>query len=130
VAVGLLSGKNSRELFQGCLFPDQIVVLGPVLAYVAYADPGLPLAHAVQTSLSEFRDTHRRPPKVVLLENHGVIVLGKTAQEVLNGTQMLVKTCRILAGSSGAGGPRFLSQRHVDRIDRRPDELARRKEFL
>ena len=47
-AVGLLSGCRSRELFQGCLFPDQIVVLGPAMAYVPYADPGLPLALALR----------------------------------------------------------------------------------
>ena len=49
IAVGLLSGLRSRELFAGCLFPDQIVVLGPALAYVPYADPGLPLALMVSS---------------------------------------------------------------------------------
>ena len=63
------------------------------------------------------------------MENHGVIALGSTPQEVLNITQMLVKTCRILAGALVAGGPRFLAPEHVERIDRRPDELARRKDF-
>jgi rhamnose utilization protein RhaD (predicted bifunctional aldolase and dehydrogenase) len=129
VAVGLLCSQMSRELSDGNLFPDQIVVLGPALAYVDYADPGLPLAHAVQRVLADFLERHGRPPKVVLLENHGVIVLGKTAQDVLNGTQMLVKTCRILVTAAAAGGPRFLSPAHVERIDRRPDELARRQGF-
>jgi ribulose-5-phosphate 4-epimerase/fuculose-1-phosphate aldolase len=63
------------------------------------------------------------------MENHGVIALGGTAQEVLNITHMLVKTCRILAFSLAAGGPRFLKPGEVDRIDKRPDELARRKGF-
>ncbi|MFZ1935127.1 MAG: class II aldolase/adducin family protein [Thermoguttaceae bacterium] len=130
IAVGLLSGQRSRELFSGCLFPDQIVVLGPALAYVPYADPGLPLALTVQQALAEFLDHHQRGPKVLLMENHGTIALGSTAQEVLNITQMLVKTCRILAHSLTAGGPRFLSPAQVDRIDKRPDELARRKGFV
>jgi L-ribulose-5-phosphate 4-epimerase len=130
VAVGLLSGLCSRELFAGCLFPDQIVVLGPALAYVPYADPGLPLALTVKQALTEFCDRHHRGPKALLMENHGAIALGNTAQEVLNITQMLVKTCRILAQSIAAGGPRFLSPAQVDRIDKRPDELARRKGFV
>jgi rhamnose utilization protein RhaD (predicted bifunctional aldolase and dehydrogenase) len=129
VAVGLLSGCRSRELFQGCLFPDQIVVLGPAMAYVPYADPGLPLALSLRTALSEFLERHRREPKVLLMENHGVIALGSTAQEVLNITQMLVKTCRILATTLSAGGPRFLLKAQVERIDKRPDELARRQGF-
>ena len=130
VAVGLLSGYHSRDLFAGALFPDQIVVLGPALAYVPYADPGLPLAHAVRRALGEHVDHHQRQPKVLLMENHGTIALGGTAQEVLNITHMLVKTCRILAGSLLAGGPRFLTPEQVERIDRRPDELARRKGFV
>ncbi len=130
VAVGLLSGRDSRELFAGALFPDQIVVLGPALAYVPYADPGLPLAHAVRRAIAEHFDRHQRQPKVLLMENHGTIALGGTAQEVLNITHMLVKTCRILAGSLAAGGPRFLTSEQVQRIDKRPDELARRKGFV
>ena len=130
IAVGLLSGQRSRELFAGCMFPDQIVVLGPALAYVPYADPGLPLALAVRQAVNSFLDRHQRQPKVLLMENHGVIALGSTAQEVLNITHMLVKTCRIIATSFAAGGPRFLSPAQVERIDRRPDELARRKGFV
>ncbi len=129
IAVGLLSGHASRELFGGCLFPDQVVVLGPALAYVPYADPGLPLALATRQAIGDYLERHQREPKVLLMENHGVIALGSTAQEVLNITQMLVKTCRILAQSLAAGGPRFLSPAHVERIDKRPDELARRKGF-
>jgi len=128
-AVALLSGARSRDLFSGSLFPDQIVVLGPAFVYVPYADPGLPLAHAVQHGLHQFTAEHQRVPRVVLLENHGVIALGGTAREVLNITLMLVKVCRILAGTLTAGGPRFLSGRNVQRIDKRPDELARRKDF-
>ncbi|UCD30123.1 MAG: class II aldolase/adducin family protein [Planctomycetota bacterium] len=129
LTVGLLSSINSRKLFAGSIFPDQIVVLGPRNAYVPYADPGLPLALAVRESIQEFLDREHRVPKVVLMENHGIIALGNTAQEVLNITQMLVKTCRIISGTLAAGGPRFLSSTQVDRIDKRPDELARRKDF-
>jgi rhamnose utilization protein RhaD (predicted bifunctional aldolase and dehydrogenase) len=128
-AVGLLCSQMSRELFAGSMFPDQIVLLGPVYAYVPYADPGLPLALAVRQSIDGFIEEHRRVPKVLLMENHGVIALGSSPGEVLNITQMLVKTCRVLAVALTAGGPRFLSATNVDRIDRRPDELARRRDL-
>ncbi len=127
VAVGLLSGCRNRELFSGCLFPDQVVVLGPAPAYVPYADPGLPLALATRRVLHDFLDRHQRRPKVLLMENHGVIALGGTSQETLNNTHMLVKTCRVLAQSLAAGGPRFLTPAQVERIDKRPDEVVRRK---
>jgi hypothetical protein len=41
----------------------------------------------------------------------------------------MVKTCRVLRGAFAAGGPRFLSQKDVDRIHTRPDELYRRQQL-
>jgi rhamnose utilization protein RhaD (predicted bifunctional aldolase and dehydrogenase) len=111
------------------MFPDQIVLLGPAFVYVPYTDPGLPLALTVRDRVRQFVDTQQRIPKVLLMENHGVFALGGTAQDVLNITQMLVKTCRVLTGTLVGGGPRFLSHEHVARIDQRPDELARRRGF-
>jgi rhamnose utilization protein RhaD (predicted bifunctional aldolase and dehydrogenase) len=128
-AVSLLCSQHSRELFSRSLFPDQIVLLGPAFVYVPYTDPGLPLALAVRAGVRQFVETRRRVPKVLMMENHGVFALGGTAQEVLNITQMLVKTCRVLTGTLAAGGPRYLSPEHVARIDQRPDELARRHGF-
>jgi rhamnose utilization protein RhaD (predicted bifunctional aldolase and dehydrogenase) len=125
-AGGLLCGQRSRELFSGALFPDQIVVLGPTYVYVPYMDPGLPLARAVSEAINDFIAKEQRVPKVILMENHGVIALGGSTREALNITQMLVKTCKIISGTLIAGGPRYLSPANVDRIDRRPDELARR----
>jgi len=128
-ALSLLCSQQSRELFAGSVFPDQIVLMGPSYAYVPYRDPGLPLATALREAISEFMDAKRRVPRVILMENHGVIALGSTTQEVLNVTQMLVKTCRILAGTLAASGPRFLAPENVQRVDNRPDELARRDGF-
>ena len=127
--MSLLSVPQSRDLFSGSIFPDQIVLLGASYVYVPYADPGLPLALAVQRGLTKYLKRHQRVPRVALLENHGVIALGRTAQEVVSITRMLVKTCRILLGTLAAGGPRFLTQKNVDRIDTRPDELARRADL-
>ena len=66
------------------------------------------------------------PPKVVLMQNHGLIALGASAGEVDNITSMYVKTCRVLLGTYALGGPHFLTQANVDRIHTRPDELYRR----
>jgi rhamnose utilization protein RhaD (predicted bifunctional aldolase and dehydrogenase) len=129
IAVSLLSCQRSRELFTGSLFPDQIVLLGPEPVYVPYTDPGLPLARTVRDAIDDFLTRCQRTPRVILMENHGVIALGGTIEQVQNVTQMVVKTCHILAGTLPAGGPRFLEPAHVQRIDQRPDELARRKDL-
>lgn len=128
-ALALLASRRSRELFDGSLFPDQIVLLGTAFVYIPYQDPGLPLALAVRQEIDHFTAKHERIPRVILMQNHGVIALGESASAVLNITQMLVKTCRIIAGTLVAGGPRWLSDENVARIDQRPDELARRRDL-
>ena len=60
---GCSAACAARELFAGCLFPDQIAVLGPALAYVPYADPGLPLALTVRQALAAFVERYQRGPE-------------------------------------------------------------------
>ena len=113
----------------GRLFPDEIVVCGPAPAYVPYTDPGLPLAIAVRDAFRRYQDRWAMSPKVILMQNHGLIALGGTPAEVDNITAMYVKTCRVLAGTYTFGGPHFLSEDAVRRIHTRPDELYRRKQL-
>ena len=60
------------------------------------------------------------------MQNHGIVALGRSAQQVLDVTAMAVKTARVLLGTFAAGGPRFMSEHDVARIHTRPDEHFRR----
>lgn len=110
----------------GRLFPDEIVVCGPAPVVVPYTDPGAPLARKVRDLIDRFIDDYREVPKVILMQNHGLIALGRTAQQVENITAMAVKTARVLLGTYALGGPHVLTSQAVDRIHTRPDELYRR----
>ena len=111
---------------RGSLFPDQIVVCGPAPVVVPYVDPGVPLARKVLELVEAYLDEYRETPKVILLQNHGIFALGRTAQQVENITSMAVKAARVLLGTYALGGPSFLSPQAVSRIHTRPDELLRR----
>ena len=50
-------------------------------------------------------------PKVILLQNHGLIALGQTPTEVLNITAMCVKAAGIFGGACALGEPVFMTQR-------------------
>jgi ribulose-5-phosphate 4-epimerase/fuculose-1-phosphate aldolase len=115
--------------FSGRLFPDEIVLCGPAPLLVPYTDPGVPLAGKVKQLLTGYLDRYGEPPRVVLMQNHGLIVLGRSAAQVENVTAMMVKTARVLLGALSAGGPHFMSQEQVDRIHTRPDELYRRQQL-
>ena len=125
----LLCSQKAEEGSVGRLFPDHIVYCGPTSVYVPYTDPGLPLARKVRDTVNRYIDEHQEVPKVILMQNHGLIALGKTAQEVKNVTAMAVKAARVLQGTYVFGGPHFLSPQNVRRIHTRPDELYRREEW-
>jgi rhamnose utilization protein RhaD (predicted bifunctional aldolase and dehydrogenase) len=123
----ILCSRQAEEAIKGRLFPDEIVLCGPASAYVPYIDPGLPLARGVRDAIQRYLDDYGEPPRVILMQNHGLIALGKTAQQVENITAMAVKAARVLVGTYALGGPGFMTPEAVSRIHTRPDELYRRK---
>jgi rhamnose utilization protein RhaD (predicted bifunctional aldolase and dehydrogenase) len=125
--LSILCSKVGADAFLRHLFPDEIVVCGDIPMVVPYTDPGLPLAQAVRQELKRYQNTHNYTPKMVLMENHGLIALGATHQEVLNISLMADKWARVLSGTYTLGGPRYLSKKYTDRIENRPDERYRRQ---
>lgn len=115
-----------REFANHPLFPDQVVVCGPRMATLPYVDPGRDLAAATARALNEFADASGRWPRVVLMQNHGVLTLGSSPEEALNITVMVAKAARIWIGGHAVGGPEPMSDAAVERIDSRSDEAARR----
>ena len=122
----ILCSNKAEEAFSGSLFPDQIVYCGPAPLYIPYTDPGLPLAKKVRQEISSYLDQWGQTPKILLMQNHGLIALGKTALEVEHITAMAVKAARVILGAYAVGDPHFLSQDNVDRIYSRPDEKYRK----
>lgn len=118
-----------QTAISGRLFPDEIVVCGPAPVVVPYTDPGVPLARKVRDLIDQYLDEYAQVPKVILMQNHGLIALGRSAQQVENITAMAVKTARVLLGTYALGGPHFMTPEAVDRIHTRPDELYRRKQL-
>ena len=125
----ILCSKKAEEAIAGRLFPDEIVYCGPAPIYVPYTDPGVPLALAIRDAIDRYLDEYRENPKVILMQNHGLIALGGTASEVENITAMFVKTARVILGAYALGGPHFMSAEAVARIHTRPDEQYRRQEW-
>jgi len=122
----ILCSRLGAEPFLNHLFPDGIVVCGVAPAVIPYVDPGFMLGHAVREELIRYRSQYSRQPKLLLMVNHGVVALGQTSTEVLNIMLMADKWAKILLGTYALGGPNYLTQKDVDRIDNRLDEHYRR----
>lgn len=123
----VLCSPHGREFAQHPLFPDEIVNCGVASAFVPYIDPGFRLARAVRMESERFVKDAGHTPRVILLENHGIITLGKTPQAVLAAMLMAEKAAKIWVGAAALGGPTFLSGEDAQRIAARPDERYRQR---
>ncbi len=123
----ILCSPRAREFAEKRIFPDEIVCCDVESVFVPYTDPGLRLAQAIRGQTEAFIKKHQRPPRVVLLESHGIITLGGTVEAVLSAMFMAEKAAVIWAGAAALGGPTFMTPEHTARIAGRPDEAVRRK---
>ena len=123
----ILATKHARAFATKRLCPDEIVCCGAEFVLVPYIDPGLKLAQGIRAAVQAYIRRLARPPRVILLENHGVIALGATPEAVLAATLMANKAAEIFAGAVTLGTPRFLSAATAARIAGRPDEHYRQK---
>ncbi len=123
----VLCSSRARVFAARRTFPDEVVCCGAASVFVPYIDPGLKLAQGIERAVVAYIKRSSRPPRVILLQNHGLIALGATPAAVLAATSMAVKAAEIFAGAALLGGPRFLTAAQVARIAGRPDEHYRQK---
>lgn len=124
---GLLCSEHARTFAANRLFPDEIVCCGPASVFVPYTDPGLELARTIRHETLAFQARVGQLPRVILLENHGLIAIGPTAAAVKAATLMAEKAASIFIGAASVGAVKFLSPEQVARIAGRSDEHHRRK---
>jgi rhamnose utilization protein RhaD (predicted bifunctional aldolase and dehydrogenase) len=125
----ILCSPRARDFAERRLFPDEVVYCGPASVFVPYADPGLVLAREIRDRTNAFVQQQGCLPRVILLQNHGIIALGGTAHAVLASSLMTAKAAAIFMGAAALGGPNFLTAQHVERIAVRPDEAHRQREM-
>jgi rhamnose utilization protein RhaD (predicted bifunctional aldolase and dehydrogenase) len=123
----ILCSPRAKEFATKRIFPDEIVCCDVASVFIPYTDPGLKLAQAIREQAEKFMKVFNRPPRVILMENHGVITLGRSVEAVLSAMLMAEKTAGIWLGAAALGGPKFMSPENVARISGRLDEALRRK---
>jgi rhamnose utilization protein RhaD (predicted bifunctional aldolase and dehydrogenase) len=127
---GILCSSRAEQFAKNRMFPDEIVLCGPESVFIPYTDPGLPLAVAIRAGVRDHIARHNEAPKVILMQNHGLIALGNSPAEILKVTAMCVKAARIFTGAYSVGEPQFLSPHDIMHIHKRPDEIFRRRLFV
>jgi len=123
----ILCSPRARDFAVHRMFPDEIVCCSVASVFVPYTDPGLKLAQTIRSETEAFVKKHQRQPRVILMQNHGIITLGGTWQSVLAAMLMAEKTAKIFVGAAQLGGPVFFSEENIARIAGRPDEAYRQR---
>ena len=123
----LLCTDRAVDFAERRLFPDQIVCCGLASLFIPYTDPGLQLARVIRDGVQSHIAAYGAPPRVILLENHGLIALGASPQAVQAATFMADKSAQIFAGAAALGGPNFMESGQAERIANRLDEHYRQR---
>lgn len=107
-------------------FPDSVVYLGSPESnwvFLEYVHPGEGIARELMKSLE--RGIHDL--RVVILANHGVITVGKTANEAMARSEMLEKRSLVRIMSSIAGSPTLLTEDAIGYLDEWESEKYRQR---
>ncbi len=112
----ILASPRARQFADRRILPGEVSSLGPSMVLTAYADPGLPFAREVKKKVMLWRDRYKERPSVVLIQNHGVIILGDTTGDIMEQLDSLLRSAEIFIGSSLLGGPVFLTPTNVQRL--------------
>jgi rhamnose utilization protein RhaD (predicted bifunctional aldolase and dehydrogenase) len=123
----ILCSSRAADFAAARLFPDAIVCCGAASVLLPYVTPGVPLARAIRAGVQEFQKTLGTLPRLILMENHGIIALGSTSQAVLATTLMADKCARIYQGAVALGGPTYMSAEQIEFIAGWNVELYRQK---
>jgi len=115
------------ESLKGRMYPDEVVWLGVDSVFIPYVDPGVELAKELRRATEAYMERNHETPKVIFMQNHGLVALGATRMAAESTTLTAVKAARVRLGAMSAGGIRLLPESEVRRIAGRPDEAYRIK---
>jgi ribulose-5-phosphate 4-epimerase/fuculose-1-phosphate aldolase len=107
-------------------FPDQIVRNDIKSCVVPYAPPGEAILKLVDKYVSKFVDCEGYFPKLILLQNHGIISASASQKDCAASTLMCEKSAEIFVGAKLLGGIKFLTKQEVAAVDACPNENYRR----
>jgi ribulose-5-phosphate 4-epimerase/fuculose-1-phosphate aldolase len=110
-------------------FPDQIVRNGTKSCVVPYAPPGESILKLVEKHVSNFIDDEGFFPKLILLQNHGIITASTSKKDCAAATLMCEKSADIFIGAKLLGGVKFLTNQEVSDVDACPNENYRRNMY-
>ena len=125
----ILCSEKAYSFAEKRLFPDQVVRNGRKSCLVPYATPGKELRDEIKKQIGYFVEEEDFFPKLILLENHGIITTGSTHTDCIASTLMCEKSAEIFIGARLLGQIKYLTEEEIAAVDKCPNEAYRRKLF-
>jgi len=113
----ITASPRARQFADRRTVHNEVIDLGAASLLVNYAEPGLPLTREIQKKMVLWRDRNKSVPRVILVQNHGVILAGESGPALLRSTEALLKYAGLFAGASLLGGPIFLTPQAITQIE-------------
>lgn len=114
--LSILCTKHATEFAGKRLFPDQVIFNGAKTCLIPYAKPGDELTSAVKLGVNFFIKKEGYFPKLILLENHGIIACGSTIKECITVTDICEKAAKVYIKSLQVGSTCFLEDEQVSSL--------------
>jgi rhamnose utilization protein RhaD (predicted bifunctional aldolase and dehydrogenase) len=113
----ITASPRARQFADRRTVHNEVLALGPASLLVNYTEPGMPLTREIQKKLILWRDRNKSVPRVILVQNHGVILLGGSSAGMQRSVEALIKYAELFAGASLLGGPVFLTPQAITQIE-------------
>jgi L-fuculose-phosphate aldolase len=118
----VLCAGLARKFAKSRLFPDQVVFNGTESCVIPYATPGEELVCEIARVLEDYTVI----PKVLLLENHGLICCAKDFKEALTMTQICDKAAEIFMDIQSFS-PTYLTEEQINKVKNHESEVYRKQ---
>lgn len=125
----ILCSESIYDFAKHRWFPDQIVRNGTKSCIVPYASPGEAILKLVEKHVSKFIELEGFFPKLILLQNHGIITASTSKKDCVAATLMCEKSADIFIGSKVLGKINFLSEKQISDVNLCPNENYRRNMY-
>lgn len=112
----ILCSNQSKVFANKRLFPDQVVFNGVKSCLVEYGNPGDELTDLIKENVNSFINEEGYFPKLILLENHGIIACGNSIDECIIISDICEKAANILIGAIGIGYVNFLTDIEIENL--------------
>lgn len=125
----ILSSLESKKFSNNRMFPDQVIFNGVKSCLIPYVTPGKELTELMTKKVNEFILSEGFFPKLILLENHGIVACGTNENECIIITEICEKSAEIFLGAYSLGGVIFLEHSEVTKLSNDNSEKYRKSKI-